>query len=133
MAEENKYDQESIRELLTWAQNTLNNKTYPEGELVLDKCIKVIDCKSHIEAMIQMISKNWENPTFYPTMICSGSLEQNWKKYNAHFCIFAVSTMRLPKAEDTSSFDLSSFCVKRQLFRLPYFYDYFSYGFPELY
>ena len=43
MAEENKYDQESIRELLTWAQNTLNNKTYPEGGLVLDKCIKVID------------------------------------------------------------------------------------------
>nr|DAQ16877.1 MAG TPA: hypothetical protein [Caudoviricetes sp.] len=35
-------------------------------------------------------------------MICSGSLEQNWKKYNAHFCIFAVSTMRLPKAGDTS-------------------------------
>lgn len=56
--EENKYDQESIRELLSWAQDTLNNKTYPEGELVLDKCIKVIDCKSHIEAMIQMISKN---------------------------------------------------------------------------
>lgn len=55
MEEENKYDQESIRELLSWAQNTLNNKTYPEGELVLDKCIKVIDCKSHIEAMIQMI------------------------------------------------------------------------------
>lgn len=68
MAEDNKYDQESIRELLSWAQNTLNNKTYPEGELVLDKCIKVIDCKSHIEAMIQMISKNWENPTFYPTI-----------------------------------------------------------------
>ena len=50
MAEDNKYDQESIR------------------ELVLDKCIKVIDCKSHIEAMIQMIGKNWENPTFYPTI-----------------------------------------------------------------
>ena len=64
MAEDNKYDQESIRELLSWAQDTLNNKTYPEGGLVLDKCIKVIDCKSHIEAMIQMI----ENPTFYPTI-----------------------------------------------------------------
>lgn len=24
--------------------------------------------QSHIEAMIQMISKNWENPTFYPTI-----------------------------------------------------------------
>lgn len=65
--EENKYDQESIRELLSWAHDTLNNKTYPEGGMVLDKCIKVIDCKSHIEAMIQMIGKNWENPTFYPT------------------------------------------------------------------
>lgn len=53
MTEENKYDQESIRELLSWAQDTLTNKTYPKGELVLDKCIKVIDCKSHIEAMVQ--------------------------------------------------------------------------------
>ena len=69
MAEDNKYDQESIRELLSWAQDTLNNKTYPEGELVLDKCIKVIDCKSHIEAMIQMISKNWENLTFCFTIV----------------------------------------------------------------
>ena len=68
MKEENNYNQESIRELLSWAQDTLTNKTYPEGKLVLDKCIKVIDCKSHIEAMIQMISKNWENPTFYPTI-----------------------------------------------------------------
>ena len=64
MAEENKYDQESIRELLAWAQNTLNNKTYPEGEIALDKCIKVKDVKAHMEAMIQMIGKNWENPTF---------------------------------------------------------------------
>jgi hypothetical protein len=56
MAEDNKYDQESIRELLSWAQDTLNNKTYPEGGLVLDKCIKVIDCKSHIEAMIQIVA-----------------------------------------------------------------------------
>lgn len=46
--EENKYDQESIRELLTWAQNTLNNKTYPEGEIALDKCIKVKDVKAHL-------------------------------------------------------------------------------------
>ena len=68
MAEDNKYDQESIRELLSWAQDTLNNKTYPEGGLVLDNCIKVKDVKAHMEAMIQMISKNWENPTFYPTI-----------------------------------------------------------------
>ena len=112
--EENKYDQESIRELLSWAQDTLKNKTYPEGGLVLDKCIKVIDCKSHIEAMIQMIGKNWENPTFYPT-------------------IFAVSTMRLPKAEDTSSFNLSGFCVKRQLFRLPllFYITFFIFSNPS--
>ena len=90
MAEDNKYDQESIRELLSWAQDTLNNKTYPEGGLVLDKCIKVIDCKSHIEAMIQMIGKNWENPTFYPTRECN--LNSVWflfllnhNKYNFFF------------------------------------------------
>lgn len=111
MAEENKYDQESIRELLSWAQNTLNNKTYPEGELVLDKCIKVINCKSHIEAMIQMIGKNWENPTFYPTI-------DMFRKFRAkleEIYIFAVSTMKLLKAGDTSAY-LSSFCVKKAAF-----------------
>ena len=89
MTEENKYDQESIRELLSWAQDTLTNKTYPKGELVLDKCIKVIDCKSHIEAMVQMISKNWENPTFYPTIDLEGS-ERKERQLNKLPLFFVV-------------------------------------------
>lgn len=66
--EQNNYDKDSVQELLVWAQETLNNKTYTEGELIIDKCIKVKDVKTHMEAMIQMISRNWENPTFYPSI-----------------------------------------------------------------
>lgn len=66
--EQNKYDQESIRELLLWAQETLSNKTYPTGAYQLNKSTKILDCAKYLDSMISMISKNWENPTFYPTI-----------------------------------------------------------------
>lgn len=66
--EKNKYDFESINELLTWAKETLNNKVYPKGKYQLNKSTKIIDCAKYLEAMISMISNNWENPTFYPTI-----------------------------------------------------------------
>lgn len=66
--EENKYDQESIRELLSWAQDTLNNKKYPSGEFQLDKCAKILDCGKYLDSMISVISRNWENPTFHPSI-----------------------------------------------------------------
>ena len=68
MSEENKYDQESIQELLAWAQDTLNNKAYPQGVYQVSKCAKIIDCSKYLESMISMISRNWENSTFYPTI-----------------------------------------------------------------
>lgn len=68
MAEEKKYDYDSINELLTWAKETLNNKRYPVGEFQLDKCAKILDCEKYLDSMILVISKNWENPTFYPTV-----------------------------------------------------------------
>nr|DAP85863.1 MAG TPA: hypothetical protein [Caudoviricetes sp.] len=32
MAEENKYDHDSVQELLAWAKETLSNKSYPDGK-----------------------------------------------------------------------------------------------------
>ena len=63
---ENNYDY--VQELLTWAKETLKNKAYPEGEFQINKATKVLDCGSYLSSMIQMISRNWENPTFYPTI-----------------------------------------------------------------
>lgn len=68
MSEESKYDQSSVQELIAWAQGTLKNKQYPQGAYQLNKSTKIIDCGKYLEAMILMISRNWENPTFYPTV-----------------------------------------------------------------
>lgn len=64
----NKYDQEAVQELLAWAQGTLNNKTYPAGEYQVNKSTKILDCAKYLDSMISVISKNWENPTFHPTI-----------------------------------------------------------------
>lgn len=34
----------------------------------MNKCAKILDCVKYLEAMVAMISKNWENPTFHPTI-----------------------------------------------------------------
>lgn len=66
--EEKKYDYASINELLTWAKETRNNKRYPAGEFQLDKCVKILDCGKYLDSMISIVSNNWANPTFYPTV-----------------------------------------------------------------
>ena len=58
------YNQESVQEILSWAQKILENKAYPKGNIQLDKSTKILDCGSFLCTMIQMVSKNWENPTF---------------------------------------------------------------------
>jgi hypothetical protein len=68
MAEENKYDHDSVQELLAWAKEALSNKSYPDGKFQINKATTVLDCASFLSSMIQMISRNWENPTFYPTI-----------------------------------------------------------------
>ena len=55
------YNQESVQEILSWAQKILENKAYPKGNIQLNK---ILDCGSFLSTMIQMVSKNWENPTF---------------------------------------------------------------------
>lgn len=67
MAEQNN-DHDSIQELLTWAKNTLKNKSYPSGKYQLNKSTAILDCGKFLESMISMIDRNWENPTFYPTI-----------------------------------------------------------------
>ena len=68
MAEENKYNHDSVNELLTWSKDVLDNKKYPTGEFQLDKCAKILDCGKYLDSMISVISRNWENPTFHPSI-----------------------------------------------------------------
>lgn len=42
--------------------------TNAAGEFQLDKCAKILDCGKYLDSMIAVISRNWENPTFYPTV-----------------------------------------------------------------
>ena len=58
------YNQESVQEILSWGQKILENKAYPKGNIQLNKSTKILDCGSFLSTMIQMVSKNWENPTF---------------------------------------------------------------------
>ena len=64
---EQDYSRESVQELLSWAQETLQNKTYPE-KLQLDKAINIFNCEKYLDSMISVISKNWENSVFFPTI-----------------------------------------------------------------
>ena len=68
MAEENKYNHDSVNELLKWAKDVLDNKKYPSGEFQLDKCAKILDCGKYLDSMISVISRNWENPTLHPSI-----------------------------------------------------------------
>lgn len=62
------YDYDSIQELLTWAQDTLDNKRYPQGEFQINVSTKVINCTEYLKSMISVISSNRENPTFFPAI-----------------------------------------------------------------
>lgn len=46
MAEEKKYDHDSIQELLGWAKETLKNKSYPDGRYQVNKSTTILDCGS---------------------------------------------------------------------------------------
>ncbi len=65
---ERNYDNESVQELLAWAQNILKDKFYPEGRYKLNKSTTILDCGKYLESMISMINRNWENHTFYPAI-----------------------------------------------------------------
>lgn len=65
---EQNYDKEAVKELLSWAQDVLDNKRYPSGRFQVNKSVAVLDCGKYLDSMMSMISYNWENPTFHPTI-----------------------------------------------------------------
>ncbi|GAE84288.1 DUF6965 family protein [Bacteroides reticulotermitis] len=62
------YDEESVKGLLDWAQDLLDSQKYPTGKFTMNKCTVILDCKHFLVSMIAMITRNWENPTFHPTI-----------------------------------------------------------------
>lgn len=68
-----KYDRDSVQEILAWANNMLQDKTYPKTPFQLNKSTKILDCAHFLDAMTATINDNWENPTFHPT------IEQLWE------------------------------------------------------
>lgn len=67
------YDEESVQELLAWAQKMIETQNYPTERFQINKCTTIVDGRSYLESLMIMISKNWENSTFYPT------IEQLWE------------------------------------------------------
>ena len=65
---EEKYTSESVQELLNWARETLENKSYPEGIFQMNKAITILDCGVFLEKMIPIITNNWQNPMFHTTI-----------------------------------------------------------------
>ena len=49
------YDYEAVQELLSWAKNMLENKTYPEAPYQLNKCTKILDCEVYLNSAIATI------------------------------------------------------------------------------
>lgn len=68
MIMEQRYNYETVKELLDWAQGLLDSKKYPSGKFKLSNCATVTDCGVFLRSMISMVSRNWENPTFYPVV-----------------------------------------------------------------
>lgn len=65
---EQRYDYEAVKELLDWAQGLLDSKKYPSGKFKLSSCATITGCGMFLGSMISMVSRNWENPTFYPVV-----------------------------------------------------------------
>ncbi len=66
--EENNYAHDSVQELLAWAKSTLESKSYPSGRYQVNQSTAILDCGKYLESMIAVISRNWENSTFHPTI-----------------------------------------------------------------
>lgn len=73
------YENESVQELLVWAKKMLETKNYPTEKYHINKCTTIIDGKLYLEALIAVISRNWENPTFHPTIEQLWEYRQKWE------------------------------------------------------
>ena len=61
------YVKEAFEELLNWSNKMIETKNYPTERYQVNQCTTIIDGKSYLESLIAMLSRNWENKTFYPT------------------------------------------------------------------
>lgn len=59
------YDYNTAQELLSWAKNMLQTKSFPEVPLQLNKSCRILDFTHYLDSMISVISKHYENPTFH--------------------------------------------------------------------
>lgn len=62
------YNYDSVQELLSWARNMLQDRSYPPAPYFLSRSIKILDCAQFLESLISIISSHWENPTFHPAI-----------------------------------------------------------------
>ena len=77
------YDNEAVQELLNWAKKMIETKNYPTERYQVNKCTTIIDGKSYLESLIAMISRNWENPTFHPTIEQLWEFREKWENKEA--------------------------------------------------
>lgn len=73
------YENESVQELLVWAKKMLETKNYPTEKYHINKCTAILDGKLYLESLIAVISRNWENPTFHPTIEQLWEYRQKWE------------------------------------------------------
>lgn len=73
------YDNESVQELLNWAKKMLETKNYPTEKYELNKCTTIINGKTYLESLVAMIGRNWENPTFHPTIDQLWEFREKWE------------------------------------------------------
>ena len=76
------YDNEAVQEL-NWAKKMIETKNYPTERYQVNKCTTIIDGKSYLESLIAMISRNWENPTFHPTIEQLWEFREKWENKEA--------------------------------------------------
>lgn len=73
------YDEESVQDLLSWARTMLETKNYPTERFQINKCTTIINGKLYLESLIAMISRNWENPNFHPTIDQLWEFREKWE------------------------------------------------------
>ena len=54
-------------------------KIKPREKYELNKCTTIINGKTYLESLVAMIGRNWENPTFHPTIDQLWEFREKWE------------------------------------------------------
>lgn len=73
------YDSDSVQELLNWVKKTIETGNYPTGKFQINKCTTITDCKQFLNSLMAMVTRNWENPTFYPVIDQLWEFREKWE------------------------------------------------------